>query len=467
MTDSSVSDSPMSDSGFRNTHFSTASSSPSVSLPSAALPSSVSRPRPSADRIPATASAADICASICAASDDSRALAIERAVFAALTHVTDPELGRSIVDLRMVTGIAATLRTEESGLERPPQAAENQPIYDVRIDIELTVSGCPLTQQILDAITRSVERIGSAGRIDSAERIGMERMPFLAPAIKVSSMSSAKFQGLVADLKAARRRNPFDAPDCPTKIFAVASGKGGVGKSSVAANLAATLAALGYSTAAIDADIYGFSLPGIFGVRSQPTDLDGMLMPVSAWGVKLMSIGMFAGTDQPILWRGPRLQRSLQQFLADVWWGTPDALVLDLPPGTGDMAISVAQMLPSAQVIVVTTPQPSAASIAARAGLMTLQLPGHVRGVIENMSWYEHRGERLPIFGSGGGQAVADRLSDRLGYPVPLLGQIPLESSVRTDGEAGRPTVLDEHGQLTDSPIAQRFTAIAMALMAQ
>lgn len=456
----------MSDSDFRNTRFSADFRTGGVRAAQPAANPAV------------TNSARD---SICAATDDSRALAIEHAVFAALTHVIDPELGRSIVDLRMVTSVAAELRTEDSGLERPPQAGENQPIYDVRIALELTVSGCPLTQQILDAITESVERInaadvdaangaasGSASDVSRCASVASHSLagtPFLVPAIKVSAMSSAKLQGLVADLKAARRRNPFSAPDCPTKIFAIASGKGGVGKSSVAANLAATLAALGYSTAAIDADIYGFSLPGIFGVRSQPTDLDGMLMPVSAWGVKLMSIGMFAGTDQPILWRGPRLQRSLQQFLADVWWGTPDALVLDLPPGTGDMAISAAQMLPGAQVIVVTTPQASATSIAARAGLMTLQLPGHVRGVIENMAWYEHRGERLPIFGAGGGQKVADRLTARLGYEVPLLGQIPLESSIRMDAETGRPTVLDEAGRLKDSPVAQRFAAIARELL--
>ncbi|MCI1902356.1 MAG: Mrp/NBP35 family ATP-binding protein, partial [Bifidobacteriaceae bacterium] len=226
-----------------------------------------------------------------------------------------------------------------------------------------------------------------------------------------------------------------------------------------------TFAALGYDTAAIDADIYGFSLPNLFGVRSQPTNLDGMLMPVTQWGVKLMSIGMFAGTDKAILWRGPRLQRSLQQFLSDVWWGKPDVLVLDLAPGTGDMAISVAQMLPNAELIVVTTPQPSASEIAVRAGLISLQLPGHVRGVVENMSWYEHNGEKLHIFGEGGGERVATKLTASVGYPVPLLGRIPLETEIRTDAESGRPAVLDASGALVGNALSDQFVGIARQLM--
>lgn len=376
---------------------------------------------------------------------------IESAIFQRLGRVIDPELGRSITDLKMITGVEATLRTEDSGYTLPVQAAEGERIYDVTITVELTIAGCPLTERILNDITAAVTTYPGA---------------MLIPKVNVSSMSQEKLTGLVAELKAARRQNPFSNPQSKTKIFAVVSGKGGVGKSSVSANLAATLAALGYDTAAIDADIYGFSLPNLFGVRSQPTNLDGMLMPVTAWGVKLMSIGMFAGTDKAILWRGPRLQRSLQQFLSDVWWGTPDVLVLDLAPGTGDMAISVAQMLPNAELIVVTTPQPSASEIAVRAGLISLQLPGHVRGVVENMSWYEHGGERLHIFGEGGGERVAQKLTDSVGYEVPLLGQLPLETEIRTDAEAGRPAVLREDGSLDDSEIARTFTNIATHLMA-
>ena len=165
-------------------------------------------------------------------------------------------------------------------------------------------------------------------------------------------------------------------------------------------------------------------------------------MPVTAWGVKLISIGMFAGADRAILWRGPRLQRSLEQFLSDVWWGEPDVLLLDLAPGTGDMAISVAQALPNAELVVVTTPQPSASDIAVRSGLVALQVPMKVRGVVENMSYYEHKGEKLEIFGAGGGQRVSEQLTQALGYDVPLMAQLPLEPEVRETGEAGRPALL-------------------------
>ena len=238
-----------------------------------------------------------------------------------------------------------------------------------------------------------------------------------------------------------------------------------MGKSSISANLAATFAALGYDTAAIDADIYGFSLPRLFGTHSQPTNLNGMLMPVTAWGVKLMSIGMFAGSDRAILWRGPRLQRSLEQFLADVWWGEPDVLILDLAPGTGDMAISVAQALPNAELVVVTTPQPSASDIAVRSGLVALQVPMHVRGVIENMSYFDHAGERLALFGTGGGERVSAQLTRALGYDVPLLAQLPLDPEVRETGEGGRPAVLNADGSLRDDAFGRTFADLARTLM--
>ena len=213
------------------------------------------------------------------------------------------------------------------------------------------------------------------------------------------------------------------------------------------------------------ADIYGFSLPRLFGVHTQPTNLNGMLMPVTAWGVKMISIGMFAGADRAILWRGPRLQRSLEQFLSDVWWGEPDVLLLDLAPGTGDMAISVAQALPNAELVVVTTPQPSASDIAVRSGLVALQVPMKVRGVVENMSYFEHRGERLKIFGEGGGERVSLQLSQNLGYEVPLLAQLPLEPELRETGEAGRPAVLTEEGALRTDGLGATFRQLAESLM--
>lgn len=353
-----------------------------------------------------------------------------------LSHVIDPELGRSITDLGMIAGIDV----HEVGDNR----------YDVNIDVELTVPGCPLSEQISQQIEDAVHSYPDAE---------------LNAHLVVGAMDEEKLKSLVNGLKAARRENPFNKPDTKTRVFAIASGKGGVGKSSISANLAATFAALGYDTAAIDADIYGFSLPRLFGTHSQPTNLNGMLMPVTAWGVKLMSIGMFAGSDRAILWRGPRLQRSLEQFLADVWWGEPDVLILDLAPGTGDMAISVAQALPNAELVVVTTPQPSASDIAVRSGLVALQVPMHVRGVIENMSYFDHAGERLALFGTGGGERVSAQLTRALGYDVPLLAQLPLDPEVRETGEGGRPAVLNADGSLRDDAFGRTFADLARTLM--
>lgn len=364
---------------------------------------------------------------------------IKGEVFERLSKVIDPELGRSITDLGMITDIVVVPRRDTTEAD-----------YDVTVRVELTIKGCPLSQTITNQIN---------GAVSSYPRARLHSR------IDVASMSKEKLNNLVADLKAARRSNPFTKPGIKTRIFAIASGKGGVGKSSVTVNLAATLAALGYDTAAIDADIYGFSLPNLFGVDTQPTNLNGMLMPVTAWGVKLISIGMFAGSDRAILWRGPRLQRSLEQFLSDVWWGDPDVLLLDLAPGTGDMALSVAQALPNSELVVVTTPQPSASDVAVRSGLVALQVPTRVRGVVENMSWYDHQDEHLEIFGSGGGQRVSDQLTEALGYQVPLLAQLPLQPEVRTVGESGRPAVLNPDGALDDSDLAHRFVDLAKTLM--
>ena len=328
----------------------------------------------------------------------SDARQIEADIYERLSKVIDPELGRSVTDLGMIAAIEAAPASSDAGT------------YDVTVHVELTVPGCPLSETITSQINGAVSSYPGAQ---------------LLPHIEVGSMSRDKLADLVADLKAERKQNPFSKPGVKTRIFAIASGKGGVGKSSVTANLAATFAALGFDTAAIDADIYGFSLPRLFGVHTQPTNLNGMLMPVTAWGVKLISIGMFAGADRAILWRGPRLQRSLEQFLSDVWWGEPDVLLLDLAPGTGDMAISVAQALPNAELVVVTTPQPSASDIAVRSGLVALQVPMKVRGVVENMSYYEHKGEKLEIFGAADGPAAAGTRSarDRRGRPAGGAGR--------------------------------------------
>lgn len=361
---------------------------------------------------------------------------VEADIYERLSHVIDPELGKSVTQLGMIPAIQATLRDDNS--------------YDVTIHVELTVAGCPLT----DTIRRNI--------IDAVSSYSHAQ---LHVNLEVASMSDEKLASLVAQLKAERRANPFTKQGSKTRIFAVASGKGGVGKSSLSACLAATFAALGYDTAMIDADIYGFSQPSIFGTHDHPVNLNGMLMPAAAWGVKLMSIGIFAGADRAILWRGPRLQRSLEQFLSDVWWGEPDVLILDLAPGTGDMAISVAQALPNAELLVVTTPQPSASDVAVRSGLVALQVPMKVRGVLENMSWYEHKGERLRIFGEGGGERVSAQLTYALGYEVPLLAQLPLEPQVRESGESGRPAVLNADGSLADTTIAREFVQLAHTLI--
>lgn len=368
----------------------------------------------------------------------SDARQIEADIYERLSKVIDPELGRSVTDLGMIAAIEAAPASSDAGT------------YDVTVHVELTVPGCPLSETITNQINGAVSSYP-----------GVQLLPHIA----VGSMSRDKLADLVADLKAERKRNPFSKPGVKTRIFAIASGKGGVGKSSVTANLAATFAALGFDTAVIDADIYGFSLPRLFGVHTQPTNLNGMLMPVTAWGVKLISIGMFAGADRAILWRGPRLQRSLEQFLSDVWWGEPDVLLLDLAPGTGDMAISVAQALPNAELVVVTTPQPSASDIAVRSGLVALQVPMKVRGVVENMSYYEHKGEKLEIFGTGGGQRVSEQLSAALGYDVPLMAQLPLDPEVREIGEAGRPAVLDVDGALRTDGVGQVFRGLAERLL--
>lgn len=372
------------------------------------------------------------------ADNDTIERRIEHEVYKRLNHVIDPELGRSVTDLGMVPEVKVSPNDEkDTG-------------YEVTVHVELTVPGCPLSKTI-------------STRIEEAVRSYPQAM--LTPNIEISAMSREKLERLVGELKAERRENPFNKTGTKTRIFAIASGKGGVGKSSVTANLAATFSALGYDTAVIDADIYGFSLPALFGVHTRPTDLNGMLMPVVAWGVKMISIGMFAGSDRAILWRGPRLQRSLEQFLADVWWGSPDVLLLDLAPGTGDMAISVAQALPNAELIIVTTPQPSASDVAVRSGLVALQVPMNVLGVVENMSYFDHNNERLRIFGEGGGRRVSDHLTEALGYDVPLLAQLPLQPEIREIGESGRPAVLSQDGRLATNAVADAFTTLALSLM--
>jgi ATP-binding protein involved in chromosome partitioning len=244
-------------------------------------------------------------------------------------------------------------------------------------------------------------------------------------------------------------------------VYAVASGKGGVGKSSVTVNLAAALAKRGLSVGVVDADIYGHSVPRMLGVQGRPTRVEDMIMPPQSHGVKVISIGMFTSGNAAVVWRGPMLHRALQQFLADVYWGELDVLLLDLPPGTGDVAISLAQLVPNAEILVVTTPQAAAAEVAERAGAIALQTHQRLVGVVENMSWLElPDGTRMEVFGAGGGETVAESLTRAVGASVPLLGQIPLDTRVRESGDAGDPIVLAD----PSSPAAQALESVAARL---
>ncbi len=315
---------------------------------------------------------------------------------------------------------------------------------DVDIAIYLTVSGCPMRTEIHDRVQAAAADVPGAGAVT----------------VTLDVMNDEQRTELRTKLRGDSNEPviPFAQPGSLTRVFAVASGKGGVGKSSVTVNLAASLAARGLSVGVLDADIYGHSIPRMLGTDAKPTQVDRMILPPISHEVKLISIAQFTTGNVPVVWRGPMLHRALQQFLADVFWGDLDILLLDLPPGTGDIAISVAQLIPTAEILVVTTPQQAAAEVAERAGAIALQTRQRVAGVIENMSWLElPDGTRMDIFGEGGGAVVADRLTKSIGADVPLLGQVPLDPTVREGGDAGMPIVLSN----PESPAAQALTAIA------
>jgi ATP-binding protein involved in chromosome partitioning len=354
------------------------------------------------------------------------------AVRTALAKVNDPEIRRPITDLGMVKDVQVG-----------PDGA-------VTVGVYLTVAGCPMRDTITKDVTAAVGAVPGVSGV----------------AVELDVMSAEQRKGLQEMLRGgvAEPVIPFAQPGSLTRVYAVASGKGGVGKSSVTVNLAASLAARGLSVGVVDADIYGFSVPRMLGVTGKPTQVESMIMPPEAHGVKVISIGMFTPGNTAVVWRGPMLHRALQQFLADVWWGDLDVLLMDLPPGTGDIAISVAQLVPSAEILVVTTPQQAAAEVAERAGSIALQTHQQVVGVVENMSWLDlPNGERMDVFGSGGGQAVADALTRSLGAQVPLLGQIPLDTALREGGDVGLPLVLSNPA----SPAAAAMIRVADGLAAR
>ncbi|HEY5135882.1 MAG TPA: P-loop NTPase [Candidatus Nanopelagicales bacterium] len=351
-------------------------------------------------------------------------------VDAALATVEDPEIHRPITELKMVKS-----RDVVDGV--------------ARVAVWLTVSGCPMR----DTITSRVEAaVGAVPGVSAVE-------------VELDVMSEEQRKELRASLVGHDEREiPFAKPGSLTRVYAVASGKGGVGKSSITANLAVQMAASGLSVGLVDADIYGHSIPRLLGATDAPTMVEGMIMPPTAYGVRVISMLPFkpGGVSQPVAFRGPMLHRALQQFLADVWWGDLDVLLLDLPPGTGDVAISVAQLLPGAEVVVVTTPQAAASEVAIRAGMLAQQTRTRVAGVIENMSSFPcpHCGEPMDLFGSGGGEVVAATLSAELGTDVPLLGRVPFDVRLREGGDSGNPLVLTD----PDAPASTVLREVATRL---
>jgi ATP-binding protein involved in chromosome partitioning len=361
----------------------------------------------------------------------------EAQVLDALRPVQDPELNLSIVEIGMVKDIRINGGS-------------------IGVTIALTVPGCPLRAEITKRVTDAVMPLDGVDSVD----------------VDMTVMTPEELEGVRARLgngggshaghshaggqqplgHEEGRTNAFMLPESRTRVLGISSGKGGVGKSSVTVNTAIALAKMGHQVAILDADVYGFSVPKMLGITHDPVVIDDMLIPPIAYDVKCISIGFFVEDDQPVMWRGPMLHKALEQFLTDVYWGDPDYLLIDMPPGTGDVALSMAQYLPRSEVYVVTTPQPAAQRVAQRTAYMAKKVNLPLRGVIENMSWFTgDDGKRYELFGAGGGQALADDLD------VPLLAQVPLVPDLREGGDIGVPvTVSQPH-----SEAAQAFAGLA------
>jgi len=330
------------------------------------------------------------------------------AVRAAVEQVEDPELHRSLAELNMLRELDVT--TEGN----------------VRVLVALTIPGCPLKDKLTADVTAAATSVA-----------GVESV-----SVEFTSMTDEERGALVNEMRGgAMREITIGKPGTKTRVIAVASGKGGVGKSSVTANLGVALARMGRTVGIIDADVWGFSIPKMLGIDRNPTVIDETLIPPEIHGVAVMSMDYFVRPDQAVIWRGPMLHKAMEQFLADVHWGDPDFLLIDMPPGTGDIAISMSQFLPRAQAIVVTTPQVTAQRVAKRAGLMARKVNQDIMGVVENMSWFTgDDGKRYPIFGEGGGATLAVELE------VPLLGQIPLVPALREGADNGQPVTMSDPG---------------------
>ena len=340
-----------------------------------------------------------------------------------LGEIQDPELHRGLNDLKMIRNIAI------DGSR-------------VGVLVALTIPGCPLKSYFMEVIPAKLK----------------ERYPAITDVeVELTSMTEEERQALVGGIR-QQAPAPFARSDSTTQVIAIGSGKGGVGKSTTTVNIAASLAKQGHTVGLLDADVWGFSIPRMLGIYERPTVVEDMIMPPEMFGVKVVSIGLFTAEDNPVVWRGPMLHKALQQFLTDVHWDEPDYLLVDLPPGTGDVSISIAQFLPGASMVIVTTPQAVAEKVAQRAGFMAEKTGLKVAGVIENMAWFTgDDGKRYDIFGSGGGQVLADKLK------VPLLGQVPIDPELRRLADVGAPIVL----QQPESEVAQALDLAAKELVNQ
>jgi ATP-binding protein involved in chromosome partitioning len=361
-------------------------------------------------------------------------------VLTALADVNDPEIGRPITELGMVKSV------------------EISPAGEVAVGVYLTVAGCPMRDTITSRVTAAVTALpGATGARVELDVMSEQQRRELQATVRGSASGAAD---------AAERVIPFAQPSSLTKVYAIVSGKGGVGKSSVTVNLAAALAAAGHKVGLIDADIYGHSVPRMLGATGLPTKVQDMIMPPSARGVKVVSAGMLKPPGQDALpIRGPILHRLFEQFLADFYWGDLDYLLIDMPPGTGDVALSLARLVPGAELVIVTTPQVAAAEVAKRAGTLVTQTHQRVIGVIENMSYLTcpHCGEPMDVFGSGGGETVAADLTRLTGTEVPLLGQIPLDVRLREGGDSGMPLILSD----PSAPASIALSKVAESLVSK
>ena len=357
----------------------------------------------------------------------------ESQVIDALRPVQDPELGMSMVELGMVKQVDV-----EGG--------------DVAVRVALTVAGCPLRAEITERVTSALLPLDGVEDV----RVDMTVMTEEERAAVRRQMSQAQPAGHAHGGQRLGheqgRPNPFMDPGAKTRVLGISSGKGGVGKSSVTVNLAVALARLGHGVGVLDADVYGFSIPKMMGITQEPVVIEDMVVPPVAHGVKVVSIGFFVREEQPVMWRGPMLHKALEQFLVDVFWGEPDYLLVDMPPGTGDVALSMAQYLPRSEMFVVTTPQAAAQRVAQRTAYMARKVNLPLRGVIENMSWFTgDDGKRYEIFGRGGGAQLAEALE------VPLLGQVPLVPELREGGDSGLPVTVSH----PEAEASQAFRDVA------